>query len=97
MRVMRELRKLTFAVQHSPNCPDPFLVRLVGSAGVIDYKLPEETADILGYGQTLREAATMALKIREEKQARSFDSYAAQRRLEMMLPGIVATAPFPRD
>lgn len=97
MKVMQELEQLTFVVQHNPNCPRPFLVRLVGLASVIDYKPPEKTADILGYGKTLREAAAVALKIKEKKRVRRLNSYGAQRRLERKLPGIGSRTSFPRD
>ena len=55
------LKTLTYVLEHNPNCPSPFLVRLVGSAGVIDFKAPGLTADILGYGNTFEEAAEQAL------------------------------------
>lgn len=45
----------TFAIQHSPNCPKPFLVRFCGAA-VIDFKAREESNDIIGAGNTLTEA-----------------------------------------
>jgi len=97
MKVMAELNKLTYAVQHSPNCPSPFLVRLVGRwQGVLDYKLASETKDICGYGTTLRQAARMALKARAE-QASAYDAHRAIRQLERVLPGITARASFPRD
>ncbi len=55
----------TYVVEHQPNCPSPYLVRMVGrsnGATVID-KLPvhEKTRDVYGYGQTFREAAEKAL------------------------------------
>lgn len=58
---IRELNRYTYVVQHNPNCPSPFLVRLCGSSIVIDYKPPGETADVLGYGKTFGEAAKSAL------------------------------------
>jgi len=97
MKVMAELNKLTYAVQHSPNCPSPFLVRLIGRGqGFLDNKLACETKDICGYGTTLRQAAEKALKIRA-KQTPIYDPHRAARQLEMLLPGIVPPAPFPRD
>jgi len=65
---LSELRKRTFAVQHNPNCPAPWLVRLPGK-GPIDM-LPygdqlrlvrHQTGDILGFGKTFEEAARAAL------------------------------------
>ena len=56
----------TYAVQHNPNYPRPFLVRLVGrSAGFLDFKPQGETNDLLGYGQTLEEAAGEALHTKQ--------------------------------
>jgi hypothetical protein len=68
-KVPEELLNRTFVVQHNPNCPSPFLVRL-GGAGPIDMKpygdglglRPHQTGDILGFGKTLAEAAEDALK-----------------------------------
>ncbi len=94
---MTELNKLTYAVQHSPNCPSPFLVRLIGRGQVmLDYKLASETKDICGYGTTLRQAEGKALKARAE-QMPTYDAHRTARRFEMLLPGIVPSAPFPRD
>lgn len=66
--VPTELCQLTFAVQHNPNCPSPWLVRLPGK-GPIDMKpygdalrlVRHETGDILGFGKTLDDAARAAL------------------------------------
>ena len=65
-----ELCGRTFCVQHNPNCPQPWLVRLPGKRGCIDM-LPygdgylnvvkHETGDVLGFGKTLEEAAVAAL------------------------------------
>lgn len=63
---------LTFAVQHNPNCPSPWLVRLPGKKnGVIDFKpYPtwmvkevDTTGDILGFGKTFEDAARSALSL----------------------------------
>lgn len=69
-----EITKRTFAVQHSPNCPSPWLVRLPGKSCCIDMKpyshvtpLSEATGDILGFGKTFEEAADAALA--QSKQA----------------------------
>lgn len=71
--VPRELCDLTFAVQHNPRCPSPWLVRLPGKSGTIDMKpyrdpvgiVKHETTDRLGFGKTLGEAARAALASRE--------------------------------
>lgn len=72
-----EILTHTFAVQHSPNCPSPWLVRLPGESGIIDH-LPylsfcrenaEMTGDILGFGKTFDEAAASALDQYEEARA----------------------------
>lgn len=70
LRVPEALTELTFAIQHNPNCPGPWLVRLPGKSGCIDFKpyrdqlgiVPHQTGDVLGFGKTLEEAATAALK-----------------------------------
>src|SRR5690606_29385138 len=50
----------TFVIEHNPNCPSPFLVRLIGKGkGHICYSAD----DICGYGKTLEEAATKAMKL----------------------------------
>lgn len=67
------LRGHTFVVQHNPNCPSPWLVRLPGKSGRIDLKpyghtfppVKHETDDILGFGKTLDDAARAALSARE--------------------------------
>lgn len=57
------LNEVTYAVEHNPNCPSPFMVRLVGLCkGRIDHLPKSQTADILGYGLTFDEAAEAALK-----------------------------------
>jgi len=69
----------TFAVQHNPNCPKPFLVRLVspgtGKLDLRQYTFPSEpdaTKDSLGFGKTLSEAAEEALRVVAEKKAGNF-------------------------
>ena len=65
-----QLGKLTFAVQHNPNCPSAWLVRLPGQ-GPIDMKpygdvlglVAHQTGDILGFGKTFGEAARKALAL----------------------------------
>ena len=52
----------TYVVQHNPNCPNPYLIRLVGDkAAAIDLQHPAVTQDRLGYGKTLEEAVEQAL------------------------------------
>jgi len=59
----------TFAAQHNPNCPSPWLVRMPGKSAIIDMKprgvfggsKADLTDDILGYGKTFEEAADSAL------------------------------------
>ncbi|MGF9564119.1 hypothetical protein AAIH70_11450 [Neorhizobium sp. BT27B] len=73
--VPEDLLKLTFAIQHNPNCPSQWLVRLPGKSGSIDMKpyrdligiVPHQTGDILGFGKTLDEAARAALAASEVK------------------------------
>lgn len=69
-----ELCKRTFAIQHSPNCPSQFLVRLPGKSGLIDMKpygdvlglVQHQTGDVLGFGKTLQEAGINALAKAQE-------------------------------
>lgn len=64
-----EILNYTFVVQHSPNCPSPWLVRMHGKSAVIDMKpylgfglkKEELTEDALGFGKTFEEAADKAL------------------------------------
>ncbi|MES2994868.1 MAG: hypothetical protein V4681_02475 [Patescibacteria group bacterium] len=59
---LERLKDLTYAIEHNPNCPSPYLVRLVGTSGHLD-KISDtrKTKDILGYGKTLDQAITQAL------------------------------------
>jgi len=67
MEALERLNKETYVVQHNPNCPSPFLVRLVGpESGIIDMKYYDETKDILGFGKTLEEAAHAAFVIQNQ-------------------------------
>jgi hypothetical protein len=66
------LLEKTFCVEYCPNCPKRWLVRMPGKSAVID-KLPYRssyirgearpplTKDALGFGDTLEEAALIAL------------------------------------
>lgn len=73
-----KLCKLTFAVQHNPNCPSPWLVRLPGK-GPIDMKpygdplrlVARQTGDILGFGKTFLDATRAALSAKEASDANS--------------------------
>jgi hypothetical protein len=65
-----QLSKLTFAIQHNPNCPSPWLIRTPGKSLVIDLKPyasfgPTEdgylTNDQLHFGKTFEEAALRAI------------------------------------
>ena len=66
---LKRLEQRTFAIQHNPNCPAPWLVRLPGKSGRIDMKshadqlgfVKHVTGDFLGFGKTLDEAADRAL------------------------------------
>lgn len=64
-----EILTRTFAVQHNPNCPSPWLVRLPGKSLFIDLKPysrftseDDFTGDILGFGRTFKDAADAALQ-----------------------------------
>ena len=71
--VPAQLLDLTFAVQHNPRCPAPWLVRLPGKRGIIDLKpygdrlgfVTHQTGDRLGFGNTFEEAARAALAAKE--------------------------------
>jgi hypothetical protein len=58
-------------LEHNPNCPSPFLVRLPGwGTGVLDRKVNmAETNDAFGYGKTLELAADVAFKMHERQKA----------------------------
>lgn len=66
---LERLRDVTYAVQHNPNCPAKYLVRLVGKSGRIELKpygnhfpsVKHETSDVLGFGKTIDEAIDNAL------------------------------------
>lgn len=67
-----ELCRLTFAVQHNPNCPSPWLVRLPGKGPIdmLPYGDPlrlvkHQTGDVLGFGKSFDEAARAALAASE--------------------------------
>ncbi len=61
---LRELRKRTHAIEYNPNCPMPYLVRLVGeSQAMLDHLPPGhiKTKDVIGTGDTLEQAAAVAI------------------------------------
>ena len=67
MDVMKKIRQFTYVIQHSPHCPDPFLVRLVGSGmSRLDLLQSDDTRDIRGYGKTERMAAHKALALKRK-------------------------------
>ncbi len=75
--VLRELDSHMFAVQHNPNCPSPWLVRMPGKSASIDMKPyatfdPDVplTEDILGFGKTFKEAASRALAAHNERKGK---------------------------
>lgn len=102
--VPAELCDLTFAIQHNPRCPSPWLVRLVGKSGIIDMKpyggpfafMKHETADRLGFGKTLEEAARNALATDEGQGSASHPEapepvgYIGKASLDMMRSGQTA-------
>lgn len=58
----------TFAIEYNPNCPSPWLVRLIGKCAFLDLKRysrltpkDEYTKDVLGFGKTIDEAAQNAI------------------------------------
>lgn len=63
MSIINTLNQSTYVVEHNPNCPSAFLVRLAGKGlGIIDKKHVSETKDFLGYGNSFTEAATNVLR-----------------------------------
>lgn len=62
MSSLDKLSGLTYAIQHNPNCPSPFLIRLVGkNRSIIDLKYYDETKDQLFFGLTLEETVEKVL------------------------------------
>ena len=63
MNSIAGLQQQTHIIEYNPNCHKPYLVRLVApGTGYIDKLSPRETKDALGYGRTLKEAATRAFR-----------------------------------
>lgn len=69
------LLKRPFAIEHTPDTPIRFLVRLPGPSGVMDRKpynsTEDRTKDVLGFGMTLMEAAENAQMLAKRRWARS--------------------------
>lgn len=62
MDEIERLRDFTYALQHNPNCPSPYLIRMVGKkVACLDFKPNDMTADRLYFGETLKEAVDRAL------------------------------------
>jgi len=62
-RCLKRLESKTYRVDHSPNCPSPYLVRLVGKGCATlyaGYYRDKECTDYLGFGKTLSSAAHRA-------------------------------------
>lgn len=57
------LKRKTFRVEYNPNCPSPYLVRLVAKQ---KYRITGEKTDACGYGKTLQQAAENARKAQGE-------------------------------
>ena len=53
MTPLEELRDYTYRIDHNPNCPSPYLIRLVGDG---EAKLYGDKKDRLYYGHTFEEA-----------------------------------------
>lgn len=82
------LNRETFSVQHNPNCPSAFLVRLIGRGrATLDMKpyfsAPDQsdklTRDALGFGATIHAAAEKAKEARAKQ-----DSSMARRGIQRL-------------
>lgn len=76
------LLEKTFAVQYCPNCPKPWLVRLVGfGSGSLDNKPYQhgQTRDALGFGKTCEEAALAAQAVVDAARAEFQEELARER------------------
>lgn len=63
MNVTQMLSTQTYSVHHNPNCPMPFLVRLIGHEQImLDLQPHGNTRDVCGYGKTFIKAAKSAFK-----------------------------------
>lgn len=80
MKIPDLLKEQTFQVEHNPNCPSPFKVRLVQyGRGCID----GTELDAIGYGKTLEEAAERAVILRDVVRA-----MAIARRAGVSIPSV---------
>ena len=71
----KRLEEYTFRVEYSPNCPKPYLIRLVGpGAGGIDGLPVGQTRDIFAYGMTFDEVVVEVLKKKESAHNKAFSS-----------------------
>jgi hypothetical protein len=63
MTTLESLQHKTYALQHNPNCRNPYLIRLVGPGqGSLDLNQDyPKTKDVLCFGSTLEEAVSVAL------------------------------------
>lgn len=60
----RALENKTYVLEHNPNCPAPYLIRLPGKrTGIIDKEPLGESQDIFAYGKNFQEAAKRALRV----------------------------------
>lgn len=58
------LEAMTYVLEHNPNCPAPYLIRLPGRGmGIIDKQPLGESRDIFIYGENFPEVARKALLI----------------------------------
>ena len=59
MDTLERLKRTKYAVQHDPNCSNPYLVGLVGKGD----RSTQPIVGAMGYGKTLEEAAGKAFAI----------------------------------
>ncbi len=63
MNAFEMLAGETYMIEHSPNCPMPYLVRVVTpGTGSLDRLHTGQTMDTFAYGHTPEEAAAVALE-----------------------------------
>ena len=62
MNPLDRLADRTYAMQHSPNCPSPYLIRVIGQGKYrLDLEYYDTTKDRLCFGVTLEEAVQKAI------------------------------------
>ena len=77
MQYPDRLLEVTHSIHFNPNCPKPFQLHLLapGFAMLDNITVQARTNDILGYGETIEEAAESALaeqdRLRREYRAKS--------------------------